>query len=52
MGYEGLKWVTRVCKGLQGGTWGFKGLQVVTRGYRDLEEVRGVTVGFKGLLGI
>ena len=35
--------------GIQGVTWGYKGLQAITRGYRRLQ---GVTGGCKGLLEV
>ena len=45
-GYNGLQWVTRADRGLQGVTVGHNGLQGVARGDGGLQ---GVTGGYKEL---
>ena len=57
MGYrriQGLEWVTRSYKGLQGEwiTGGFKGLQWVTRVRMGCKELQVVTWGYKVLQGV
>ena len=48
-GLTGLQEVTGGTKGLQGFTKGYKG--GVTRGYKGLQRVAGVTGVYKGLRG-